>query len=47
MVCTSARLLLLCFRGSGSFTALEEVVPVGVFNVWPWGIKGSQREVKI
>lgn len=36
-------LLLLCFGSSGSFTAPEEVVQVGVFNLWPPGLQGCER----
>lgn len=43
VVCISACLLLLCYGSSGSFTALEEVVQVGVFNLWPRGLQGCER----
>uniref|UniRef100_A0A671Y494 cyclin-dependent kinase n=1 Tax=Sparus aurata TaxID=8175 RepID=A0A671Y494_SPAAU len=33
-------LLLLCYGSSGSFTAREEAVQVGVFNLWPRGLQG-------
>ncbi|KAM7366936.1 hypothetical protein PAMP_014869 [Pampus punctatissimus] len=39
----NVHLLLLCYGSSGSFTALEEVVQVGVFNLWPRGLQGSER----
>lgn len=43
MVCTSVCLLLLCYGSSGSFTALDDVVQVVGFNVWPLGLQGSER----
>lgn len=44
VVCAPVCLLLLCYGSSGSFTAPEEVVLVGVFNLWPRGYKGVRGD---
>lgn len=43
VVYTSVCLLLLCYGSNGSFIAPEEVVQVGVFNLWPRGLKRCER----